>query len=599
MDVLRKRISCNEASDENVSNVVPVGIIAPENKDGQNIKIVIVPLDIKNQGTEALAKTLIALEELRTHAHEIDAFTNKMIDDYRHEIEIGTAKDQKQGQKNVSLDQEHVWKHFDDAIGNQTVADEKQESAFVEVGSLPQADVAPNAPNPSTIPSLPNTPNTKPTNPNNVPSPTPQTQPNVLPLGDPQRTQIFAKDADAYLDSDLITIEVPPSLNKHLNDLAISSMQLSFEMNMTDVRNAILYGDEILQKTQPTLGEDAIVSFGTIVEADPHNKPELTVPLQFNVLISGNVNIDIDKLEVEQLTDNNLPNYQDSVTSIAANICGTALQKNLAALGSEAPVQNMELMPDQNSTKAQMDLQNKQAVIHGKDGCKHPILKPKKKCKKPPCKLDDPCYEDKCKPPKEKPNKPSAENTTQTTASAQNAINASVKKGASGGYSRTEPTGTGGSGAKFNTYSTKAGTSTTSSFYKPNRSVCSTCVSAPKLPSFKIYSTLIQRNFCEGTKSKCSALGGAERPQVDKKALKGPRTDCVDPGAKPGETVCPKPAPKRATACTNVKFPRKKCAKDEPIREPPSTGKKPIKKFPPICMVNKKKGEGTYSIIKF
>lgn len=468
MNVLHKRINRRESPEEIVCNVVPVGIIVPENNDGQNMKIVIVPLDVKNLDKNALETTLNALKQLRDHAHEIENFTDRMIEDYRKESEVGEQQEQQEQQKDI-LDEVNFLKNIDsqdvDAVGKQTSKLESEEvkhgSKFVELSSLEQraykADVAPMTPSPATTPSLPNTPNTVPLNPNNVPNTVPQTQPTVLPLGDPNQTQISANEPD-LANPDFITMDVPIGLSEDLDKMAISSMKLSFEMNMTDVREAIVLGEDSLNKPTPSLGDDAMVYFETEVESDAKNQPMNTVPLQFNALINGTVQIDTDKLTKDQLTDANLTEYQDSVTSIAANICTTALQNNFlkeasSALAAANPVPEQQdedflRLPWFAYLKEQpiMNVQPEPDVIHDKDGCKHPVIKPKKKCPKPCKHLDDPCKQPKCTPPKE-PQKPKSEQTMQIMASASKGKDPCAKKGAAGG-AKKDPCGKGGKDGK-------------------------------------------------------------------------------------------------------------------------------------------------------
>lgn len=694
LNVLRK-LNAKESPNQIVCNVVPVGVIVPENKDGQNMKIVIVPLDVKHLDKNALETTLTALKQLRIHAHEIDEFTDKMLDDYRKESEAGEQQEQQDKQR-TTLDEVNLLKILNqnvNAFGSQVNKidhyQEKHRSTFATLNSLEQsyqADVSPMTPNPVTIPS---TPNTVPVNPNSVPNQVPQTQPTVLPLGDPNHKQISADDPAGNLNlanSDLVTIDVSNSLNEHLDKMAISSMKLSFEMNMTDVRDAILLGDESI-KPSPTLGDDAMVYFETKVESDPSSQPLKTVPLQFNALINGTVQVDTDKLTKEQLTEENLASYQDSVTSIAANICTTALQKNFlkelsSAVPNPVPEQDMDSLPQPwfsylNAQPA-MNHQHKRAVIHDKDGCKHPILKPKKKCPKPCKHLDDPCKEDKCTPPK-KAKKPKTEKTVQITASASKGKNPCGKGGSSkakkdpcgkggkggkkadpcakfkskgggkgkgkkdpcaqfkskgkGGGKKSDPCGKGkgkgkgkgdpcakfkkGGGGKCKKFSTIASPVTKfyhpNSLFKPNRTVC-TCMqcsskylNSPRLPRFKIYSTLVRRRYSgkpsntqlrfwglnikrsygkrdsEDVQTKCNALASKKRSRKDKKARTSLRTDCDKTQECKDINFVVK--------CKNVRFPRKKCRKDEVHRDPPRVPKKPKKKPAPICLAYKKKNK--------
>ncbi|XP_023174772.2 uncharacterized protein LOC111602075 isoform X3 [Drosophila hydei] len=636
VDMLRKRISFSGTPSESeigesTSNVVPVGIIMPEAKDGKQLKIVIVPLDLANQDIESLRNTLEALNQLRIHASEIDAFTNSMIEDLNNEeaaqssieqhqpavieeitddkqklsffegyvqgvksaanesvaeaaknaetaettIAVGAAESaateatvtttetvataaptatavttetaetadasagsvavsatetkkvtaevpiitsESQNAKSETATSEQVKNMASEAPKQAEIVQKESEapclitskaieetapvsemtetaettSGLPATSAVPShaADITPMTPLPYT-PSIPSAPSQTPAAPITTPS-TPQTMPQAMPLGDPKEPQISAKHetaskadsnevASAENQVDQISIEVPDCLGQRLNDMAIASMHLSFEMDMTNVRDALING-ELAQQPEPTLGKDAMVFLETKVEADPENQPQNTVPLRFNALIKGMVQIDADKLDPAHLSDEQLPEYNDTVTSIAASICSTALQRGFATEAMNAAEQQEQPPQDQlnqqqkqqqqqpttqvdlpvNTDKlkdvvapihaggkiatnaGRMALKRNQAMKHMKqsvtmsavaepnyedkqtfvspqlkDGCKNPIVKKKKKCPKKCPLIDDPCKEDKCKRPQPKKTQKKAENTTEITASAK------------------------------------------------------------------------------------------------------------------------------------------------------------------------------------
>ncbi|TDG46941.1 hypothetical protein AWZ03_006645 [Drosophila navojoa] len=574
VDMLRKRISfsgtpseSSEVAEATAPNVVPVGIIMPESKEGKQLKIVIVPLDLANQDIESLRNTLEALNQLRMHASEIDAFTNTMIEDLNKDEaalsanETPTAiEEPAEDKRKVSYFEgyvEGVDSGFSEDSANavaikatdtrkatckasdfqnmgkttrNTPADEastqaaelrqlayeavdvtpiaKADNAATCAAASPEADIAPMTPAPYK-PSVPSAPNQTPASPNTKPGSPPQTLPQTMPLGDPKELQISADSEEMISDDphvDQISIEVPDALGQRLNDMAIASMHLSFEMDMTNVRDAIL-NEELAHKPEPTLGRDAMVFLETKVEADPENAPLNTVPLRFNALIKGMVQIDADKLDPSHLSDEQLPEYNDTVTSIAASICSTALQRGFASeaglaveqqeeqqqpLDQQEQTQPADQLEQPQSLDQQEQLQQQQqqmpsrmiqyadlpvstdesteivAPMHAggqiathagrkalkrsqemkrmkqqhsvptmsavaqpiiedqaavaspqlKDGCKHPIIKKKKKCPKKCPLLDDPCKDDKCKRPQPKKPEKKAESTTEITASA-------------------------------------------------------------------------------------------------------------------------------------------------------------------------------------
>ncbi|EDW16056.2 uncharacterized protein Dmoj_GI22439, isoform C [Drosophila mojavensis] len=577
VDMLRKRISfsgtpseSSEVAEATAPNVVPVGIIMPESKDGKQLKIVIVPLDLANQDIESLRNTLEALNQLRMHASEIDVFTNSIIEDLNKDDAALSAKETPTAIEEEPAEEKRKISYFEGYVegvdsgfsedsanavaikatdtrkatgkasdsqnmGNTTnTADEtsiqaaelrqlaneavdmtaiaQADNAATCAAASPEADIAPMTPAPYK-PSIPSAPNQTPASPNTKPGSPPQTLPQTMPLGDPKELQISATNANiAQADSeemtrddphvDQISIEVPDALGQRLNDMAIASMHLSFEMDMTNVRDAILNG-ELAHKPEPTLGRDAMVFLETKVEADPENAPQNTVPLRFNALIKGMVQIDADKLDPSHLSDEQLPEYNDTVTSIAASICSTALQRGFASeaveqqeqpqpadqleqqqpldqLEQQQPLDQQELQLQQNQQQPLQQQQQQQmpvstdeskeivAPMHAggqiatnagrkalersqemkrmkqqhsvptmsavaepviddqaavaspqlKDGCKHPIIKKKKKCPKKCPLLDDPCKDDKCKRPQPKTPEKKAESTTEITASA-------------------------------------------------------------------------------------------------------------------------------------------------------------------------------------
>jgi len=335
--MLRKRISFSGTQGETAeapSNIVPVGVIVPDKSDGTNMKIVIVPLDLVNQDSESLKNTLKVINELRNHAKEIDIFTNSIIEDFRKndkdtKEEVAAIEEKEQATKMNDL---HLWDTYTarevEAVAktakNELNSPEMELSAAVaslanDLAVSTQADVAPMTPSPST-PNLPNSPPTIPVNPSTVPITTPQTQPTAMPLADPMEPQISATpqneasppeamveaepepEVQPHAEVQQITIDVPQQLGQQLAEMAISSMQLSFEMNMTNIRDAILHGDNADMKENQSFDSDPMVFLETQVNVDPAHEPEVTVPLKFNALIKGTVDIDAEKLNIDHLT---------------------------------------------------------------------------------------------------------------------------------------------------------------------------------------------------------------------------------------------------------------------------------------------------------
>ncbi|XP_030373536.1 titin homolog isoform X2 [Scaptodrosophila lebanonensis] len=573
MNMLRKRISFSGTPagsgecEADKQRIVPCGIITPECKDDKHLKIVIVPLDLAGMDSESLKTTLESINMLRKYANEIDTFATSMIDDY-HAMNTETAE----AQQDVTAaspapepalpptDELNFWETYTAAplnaevdavaqasasdIASQKLPQEHQQQAATT--GLSSASTEPSGnlcnvewsqpPNSPSTPNIPQMPNTSPSvTPTTVP-----TQPAGLPLEEPKvapQINAAAEQESEEKKHHEVNINVPANLEARLNEMAISSMKLSFEMDMTNIRDALMKREFEYEEKQAEESQDSTFSMQTKVELDGGYKPENTLPLLFNALITGQVDIDAEKLHLDQMSDSQVPEFHDNVTSLAANICSTALQKGFPAdlnrqmlLGRAisstessdedrcAKEQSDEKKGDEDRSKyikcvgtekkgcvspgnahlpkyepseehtkcdsssnvgnamrvsaqSRMALKRSQAMKHMKneqarpkkideatmlsdnstmkydpksrtmataavpqiyetefegpqlrDGCKHPVIKPKKKCPGKCPLLDDPCKEDPCKrpdeqKPKDKPRKRKAEKTVEITCS--------------------------------------------------------------------------------------------------------------------------------------------------------------------------------------
>ncbi|XP_017848116.1 uncharacterized protein LOC108603652 isoform X2 [Drosophila busckii] len=466
--MLRKRVSFTTSLEDTKQTVVPVGVITPETKDGKELKIIIVPLDLANQDAEALKHTLESINQLRKYASEIEAFTNSMTEDFSSKDAAAVSEEKQLGNALMpEVEGMNFWESYAISRVKAPAAEPLEAAAATATAVATEATpTMPTTPNPGS-PNTPYVPLQTPLQPNVIPTTTPPLQPSTMPFGDPMVPQINATAvvSKSLNDADMeqIIIDVPKSLGEQLNDMAISSMQLSFEMDMTNVRDVILHGESAQVREAPSLCDDPMVCLETKVEVDSAHEITNTLPIRFNALIKGTVEIDANKLNPEQLSEEHLPEYNDTVTSIAANICSTALQRgfptdlnettattatapesaaaetlaaeaiasyNKAKLTAEKRIAMKRHQAEMASQKLQwitpefevremgtLSLPQEVEVPYLKDGCKYPIIKPKKKCPKK-CPLDDPCKENPCKRPK-KPQKPKkAASTTEITAMA-------------------------------------------------------------------------------------------------------------------------------------------------------------------------------------
>ncbi|XP_034132011.1 uncharacterized protein LOC117586193 isoform X1 [Drosophila guanche] len=588
VNMLRKRISFSGTpggTPDGSRNVIPIGLITPEKQDGKDLKIVIVPLDIAGMDANELQETLKSINQLRKYANEIDAFSSSMVDDFNammretnsqaaqiKELPAAQTKELPAAEEPQPVAAEHseFWQSYTttpstadtdiDAIASGTT---KLEAPPLEqramTGSILDSNLTTSS-LPTTTTKLPATTQPKVQTQDQAKAhtqakvqlqteepqdkgpeqPQPQPLPKTLPIQDPVQAQpqgtgnqLSAAEPEA-IGEDLqgVMISVPRTLSDRLNDLAISSMELSFEMDMTNVRDAIeckQTGGQALMPYNP------VVSMNTRVELATPVMPDHTVPLRFNALIAGVVNVDMKKLDLESMTEDQVPDFNDDVTSLAANLCSAALENGLCpdqnafqqASGAAPMIKDtpMELsdkelseMTDQElsalkhqyaarlselqselcaveqmdpamtvaaiakslthepelpqiSTQSRAALNRNQSQKHMKqttgaaatpthvmaraepeeefqgpilrDGCKHGVIKPKKKCKKK-CPLDDPCKEDKCKRPqkgdKKSPRKKASLDASQIRASGCKS---------SGGGKKADPCGKkGGKGDK-------------------------------------------------------------------------------------------------------------------------------------------------------
>ncbi|BFF89385.1 uncharacterized protein DMAD_08159 [Drosophila madeirensis] len=544
VNMLRKRISFSGSpggTPDGSRNVIPIGLITPEKQDGKDLKIVIVPLDIAGMDANELQETLKSINQLRKYAKEIDAFSSSMVDDFNammreanseaaqiKELPAAGAQTKElpaaEEQQPVAAEHAEFWQSYtttpstaDSDIDAIASGRTNLEAPPLEQRAMTDSILDSNLTTsslPTTTTRLPTTTQPKvqtqdqakahtqakvqlqPEEPQDKGPAQPQPLPKTLPIQDPVQAQpqgtgnqLSAAEPEA-IGEDLqgVMISVPRTLSDRLNDLAISSMELSFEMDMTNVRDAIeckQTGGQALMPNNP------VVSMNTRVELATPVMPDHTVPLRFNALIAGVVNVDMKKLDLESMTEDQVPDFNDDVTSLAANLCSAALENGLCpdqnafqqATGAAPMIEDtpMELsdkelseMTDQElsalkhqyaarlselqselcaveqmdpamtvatiaksltherelpqiSTQARAALNRNQSQKHMKqttgaaatpsqvmsmaepqeefqgpilrDGCKHGVIKPKKKCKKK-CPLDDPCKEDKCKRPK-------------------------------------------------------------------------------------------------------------------------------------------------------------------------------------------------------
>ncbi|KAH8248239.1 hypothetical protein KR038_007848 [Drosophila bunnanda] len=414
VDMLRKRISFS-GGPNTTAQILPIGLITPEAGDEKDLKIVIVPLNLAGMDANSLKETLEAINQLRMYAHHIQAFSSTMVDDYNALNEAFQEVESKQDQEakqEVTAEDNAIWDDF----------------ATADAVAAPAADARLQADAPlqlqETVSCLKDTLTNAAPAPGSPPLKTSKTmsamaQPNPQPLN---RSSAVEIDLNAAVQGgdviDEVQVDVPQDLSDRLNYMAVSSMELSFEMDMTNLREAMDSND-----VNAITYQDPMICMHTKVEMEEPSEGKQTVPLRFNGLISGLVELDAQKLN---LTDEQMTGFNDSLTALAANLCSTALDKgfskdlNLNIMADDTTM----ITPGADVKIADQPQANFAYPLEvpaptDKDGCKHPPVKPKRKCPGKCPLIDDPCKEDPCQRPDEKKKPPKkAESITEIIASA-------------------------------------------------------------------------------------------------------------------------------------------------------------------------------------
>ncbi|XP_039490981.1 uncharacterized protein LOC120451386 isoform X1 [Drosophila santomea] len=434
VDMLRKRISFSGSSG-NAPKIMPIGLITPETGDGKDLKIVIVPLDLSGMDANELKDTLETINKLRLYANHIETFSNSMVEEYSalneavQEVESGN-----QSQAEARAQERTSWEVYPSSPS----ADVNAVGTALDAGQGVNLPMHRQAAVNSCLQNALSNPVTM----------------SAMAQAEPFHHQELANQESDFVEE--VRVDVPQDLSNRLNDMAVSSMELSFEMDMTNLRRALESKD--LNAVAP---QDPMICMHTKVELDAPGTVEKTLPLRFNALISGVVEIDTQKLNPAQLTDDKMPGFNDDLTSLAANLCSTALEKGFAgsSKSSDTYIADLELTKNEETLptriidtsymsaanqvghvrEAQQKIAEEACAVPGtqeqevpvpvdKDGCKHPPVKPKRKCPGKCPLITDPCKEDPCvRPAKKKPPK-KALKTNDITCKAKSSCGKDSKK---------------------------------------------------------------------------------------------------------------------------------------------------------------------------
>ncbi|KAI8044261.1 hypothetical protein M5D96_000412 [Drosophila gunungcola] len=442
-DMLRKRISCSGTSGQ-APKILPIGLITPETGDGKDLKIVIVPLDLSGMDANALKDTLDTINQLRLYANHIETFSSSMVEEYsalNEALQDVKSEDQSKG---VKADDRKFWETYPSATASDIDAVGTTVDAGLGATNMPMhrhAAVSSCLQNAMGNPGVasPSLKTTKAMSALTQAKPVPKSTLEANP------TEFAVQDGDFVEE---MRVDVPQDLTDRLNDMAVSSMELSFEMDMTSLRDAL---DN--KGSNAVTRQDPMICMHTKVELDASGTVEQTVPLRFNALISGVVEIDTQKLNSAQLTDDKMPGFNDDLTTLAANLCSTALERGFSGNSktSDTYIADLELTKGEQAfptriidtsfmsaatqighqREAQQKIAEEDSALPGiqevevpvpvdKDGCKNPPVKPKRKCPGKCPLITDPCKEDPCeRPEKKKAPKKKAESTTSITSMAK------------------------------------------------------------------------------------------------------------------------------------------------------------------------------------
>ncbi|XP_054740967.1 uncharacterized protein LOC129246293 isoform X1 [Anastrepha obliqua] len=283
----------------NLANILPVALIHAKSPT-TSTKIMLIPLNLFDEDDDANNKTMKTLSVIREHARQIEAFTENLIN---------------------TTESTHDGVPLPSSNGN-TLQD--------DVTLFIHNEKAPNTPNSQTLqPSEESLKSSRVSLYENLERAVAEQEMNRIETHD-------CFDVAAWNSSkqDLV-VYVPENLEEKLQQMAISSMQLAFEMDMSNIRDAIFRTAafekiNMFKPPTPKSLKDPTLTMKANLDLEKSDNKD-TIPLDFNALIQGTVEIDPSKYTPSDLGEIRVPEFNDCVTAIAANICSTALQKGFPA----------------------------------------------------------------------------------------------------------------------------------------------------------------------------------------------------------------------------------------------------------------------------
>lgn len=285
-----------------LANILPVALIQSKSAT-TSTNIMLIPLNLFDGDDDASKRTMKTLSIIREHARQIEAFTENLMgtaEPTHYGVPLatknaGTFMDQYSGQDDVTL-----WTHEEEISNSHALQRSQETFKSNHISLYEKLERA---------------------------------------MAEQERNRIETHDCyevAAWNSSkrDLV-VYVPENLEEKLRQMAVASMQLVFEMDMSNIRDAI-FRSAALEKINmfkpptPKTLQDPTVKIEANLDLG-RNGTENTIPLDFNAMIQGTVEIDPSKYTPSVLGEIKVPEFNDCVTTIAANICSTALQKGFPA----------------------------------------------------------------------------------------------------------------------------------------------------------------------------------------------------------------------------------------------------------------------------
>lgn len=254
----------------------------------------LIPLNLFDGGDDARKNTMKTLSIIREHARQIEAFTENVMGTAgsTHGVPLTTNN---AGQDDVTL-----WTHDEEMSNSHALQPSEEAFKSNHISLYEKLERA---------------------------------------MAEQERNRIETHDCyevAAWNSSkrDLV-VYVPENLEQKLQQMAIASMQMVFEMDMSNIRDAIFRSAafekiNMFKPPTPKTLKDPTVKIEASLDLE-RDETETTIPLDFNAMIQGTVEIDPSKYTPSVLGEIKVPEFNDCVTTIAANICSTALQKGFPA----------------------------------------------------------------------------------------------------------------------------------------------------------------------------------------------------------------------------------------------------------------------------